>query len=125
MKPGQPGSGIAGIGEDAAEGLVVDDGGQEVGDQHPLVVPPDLLTDRLEADVLAQMLGSGQLIGDPVVESQEDGVKLRHDAVLVVARIADERPAAGPAGIWRASGSKGFPDIGSPRSMRIPRLAYM
>lgn len=38
------------------------------------------------------------MIGDLVVEPQEDGVQLRHDAVLVVARIADQRPAARPAG---------------------------
>ena len=39
-----------------------------------------------------------QVFGDLVVEPQEDGVKLRHDAVLVVARIADERPVIRPAG---------------------------
>ena len=38
------------------------------------------------------------MIGDLVVEPQKDGVKLRHDAVLVVARIADQRPATRPAG---------------------------
>ena len=50
------------------------------------------------------------MIGDPVVEPQEDGVKLRHDAVLVVARIADERPAIRPAG-----------DLGGMRVVRVPR----
>src|SRR5215831_560434 len=92
LEPVQSGNGgSVGIREDARVRLVVDDGGQVVGDQHELVVPSNLLADLIEAGRPAQVLG------DLVVEPQEDGMKLRHDAVLVVARIADERPAIRPA----------------------------
>ena len=57
-------------------------------------MPSDLLADFLEADVLLP----AQFMEDPIVEPHEDGVQLRDDAVLVVAGIADKRPAVRPPG---------------------------
>src|SRR2546430_12588177 len=45
----QPENRLVGVREDARVRLRVDDGGQIVGDQHPLVVPSNQLADLIEA----------------------------------------------------------------------------
>ena len=57
-------------------------------------MPLDLLADFLEADPVLP----AQSVGDFIVEPQEDRVELSDDAVLVVAGVPDERPAARPPG---------------------------
>ena len=71
----------------------VEDPGQEVVQHDVLVVIPDEPLDlgQLEARIL---------VHGAIVEAQEQPLELRHDRVLVVPRIPDERPA-GVGGVPR------------------------
>ncbi len=82
---------LAAVREDVVHDRLVDDAGQEVGADHPLVVLADL------APGAGELLRLGrrrrQRVADAVVEADERQVGLRDDEVLVVARLRDERRA--------------------------------
>ena len=67
-------------------------------------MPADLLADILETGVGILI---GQEAGHLVVEPQHGGVELGDDAVLVVARIADECPPVRPSGNLDGAGVVG------------------
>jgi hypothetical protein len=69
----------------------IDQPRQELVEHDPLVVPAhDGL--RLLEPPHRRIGRVGDLVDHPVVELQEQEVQLRDDGVLVVARIADQRP---------------------------------
>ena len=81
-------------GRSTAAICVADDLRQEVVDHDPLVVPAHHPLRLLEAASSPLSAGSPRARGRrPVVEPDEQQVQLRDDQVLVVARVADQRPA--------------------------------
>src|SRR5262249_22158588 len=61
---------------------------QEIVQNHPLIMPPDLSLDFREGGFLARL--AFQLVSHPVMESQKKRVQLGDDYVLIIARITDE-----------------------------------
>src|SRR5689334_11813844 len=70
------------VGENAG----MDDARQKIVEHYELVVETNFLLNLTEREVLI-------LRGDAVMKSLEQSLKLRNDRVLIVSRIADERPA--------------------------------
>ncbi len=88
----------------------VDDSGQEVIEDEPLVVPPHRPARVMEGGPLAGLLRLGeggravvvlaprQHVHHPIVELEEGDVGLGNDEVLVVAVVANHGPAVAPSG---------------------------
>jgi hypothetical protein len=86
--------GLAGRRQRLGGELVADDLRQEVADQDPLVVRRDDPAGlREERRALQPRLLAGDVLDHVVVEADHRVVQLRDDDVLVVARVADDRPA--------------------------------
>ena len=86
-------------GEDLVDDTGERDGSQVVVDDEPLVVPPGELLGTAEHDVVPVVVVEperapvgGDRVHDLVVEPEERGVELGDEEVLVVAKVADERP---------------------------------
>lgn len=79
----------AAVGEDVVDDRRVAHAWQEVGADHPLVVPGHDVTRDLEA--LRTRRAAGQRLDHPVVEPDERQVRLGDGEVLVVAAIRDQR----------------------------------
>jgi len=77
------------VGEHVLHHGRIGDAGQEVGPQHPLVVPGHQLAGGAEQPPLRHTL-LGQVVDNPVVEADERQMRLCDDEVLVIARIRDQ-----------------------------------
>ncbi len=83
---------LAAVGEDVLHDRRVDDARQEVGLEHPLVVPDHQLLGGAEQPVSGEA-GERELVDHAVVEADERQVRLGDHQVLVVARVRDQRCA--------------------------------
>src|SRR2546423_50419 len=74
------------------DNLLSGDRGQEVVQHNPLIMPADDVLHLFE--FRRSTVGPGQVIDDAVVESQHGSVKLGHDHIFVIARIANQRASS-------------------------------
>src|SRR6266568_1815367 len=75
--------------------IVADDTGQEIVDYDPLVVPPDQLLGTLEYVIWGcglepLIVARANPVNRPVVQTDEGGLQLADDLVLVVAWVSDD-----------------------------------
>jgi hypothetical protein len=85
----QPGRIVSAVGPKRVQHRGADDPGQEVVQHHVLVVEADPPLQRLEIKRVI-------VLHHPIMEAQEQALELGDDAVLVVARVADQGAAPEP-----------------------------
>jgi hypothetical protein len=78
------------VGEYVVDQSGVDDAGEVVGPQHPLVVAHDLALGTVEQQYPGHALGA-EGVHDPVVEVEERQMRVRDREVLVVTGVRDQR----------------------------------
>jgi hypothetical protein len=101
---GEPAAVVATAGPEIVQHAGVDDPRQEIVQHDILVVEADTLLHVLEGEAVI-------VVDHAVVEAQHQPLQLRHDAVLVVAGIADQRAALETrqiAGVGHAGTGQGF-----------------